>query len=134
MAKLEFQQIYLRLGQEINFLSQSSLINYKNEVKSDALDVINEMKPTIEGWIKKLNAKEMSCADLVCKLQSEKETMKLSNLKNSGLSDADLGIASSMITQIIANSIANAYLSSLFENQTISRNFSRTKSYSEFID
>lgn len=121
MSKLDFQKIYNRMKREINFITQSSLINYKDEIREDAQLVILNLKPQIDEWITLLNKKEISCAELYCVIQQQKEEIKLEKLFQTLITDEEVKIVKSSILQLVSNTIINSYLSSLFESQDLSK-------------
>ncbi|MDO9153045.1 MAG: hypothetical protein Q7U47_04950 [Paludibacter sp.] len=121
MSKLDFQKIFNRLKREINYITQFSIINYKTEMREDAQQVILSLKPQIDEWISKLNNKELSCAELYCLIQLQKNEIQLKHLLNTGISDEEVTLVKSSILQLVSNTIINSYLNSLFETQDFSK-------------
>ncbi len=115
--KLGFQRIYNRIKREVNFITQSSIVNYRDEIREDAQRIVLEMKPEIEKWISMLRLKEVSCAELYCIIQQKKEDIEIKSLANKGVSVDELVLVKNALLQLISTTIINSYLNSLFENQ-----------------
>lgn len=116
MSSLELKKIYLHLEHEINQLSQSTILSYRAAIKQDAQQVIVDFKSDIDDWVLKLNERYISCYDLENLLESKREYINLPTLESKGLELDNLEIFKSDILRIIAKSILNTYLDTLFRN------------------
>jgi hypothetical protein len=117
MTKLEFNTIYPLLKREMNYITHFNIINYKEELGLDAEQVFLSLKPQIEEWIRKLNNKEISCAELHSLIQSKKGDLKFNSLLNIGISENEISFIKSSILGLISNTLIDSYLKSLFVNQ-----------------
>lgn len=118
MSKLELNQIYLELEFQIKRLGQSNLQIYRDIMREDAQDVISMLRTEIDGWIKNLNDRTISCYDIERLLQAQKNNIKLERLKSKKVDEKELEIFRNDIMRMIAKAIMNTYLESLFRNQT----------------
>lgn len=116
MSSLELKKIYLHLEHEINQLSQSTILSYRAAIKQDAQQVISEFKSDIDDWVLKLNERYISCYDLENLLESKRDYINLPSLESKGLELDNIEIFKSDILRIIAKSILNTYLDTLFRN------------------
>ncbi len=119
MSKLELNTIYLHLEHEINHLSQSAILSNRAAIKADAKLVISEFENDIDEWVLKLNDRYISCYDLENLLETKREYVYLPSLESKGLSNDELEIFKSDILRIIAKSILNTYLDTLFRNPSL---------------
>lgn len=117
--KPNFQRIYNRINREINFITQSSLVNYREELRADAQRITMELKPEIEKWIAGLNKKEISCAELYCLIQQKKDEIEIRGLSDKAVTDNEKVLIKNSLLQLISNTIINSYLNSLFENDNL---------------
>jgi hypothetical protein len=119
MSKLVLNQIYLQLEREIKQLSQSTIVTYRSAIKEDAQHVISELKSDIEKWIFHLNERNISSYDLENLLESKRGYIKLVKLELIGVEPEQLEIFKNDILRMIAKSILETYLNSLFRNPSI---------------
>jgi hypothetical protein len=70
--KLSFQRVYSRIKRDVNFITQTSLVNFREEIRTTALRIVMDLKPDIEKWIEQLKTRELSCAELYCFIQQKK--------------------------------------------------------------
>jgi hypothetical protein len=114
MSKLELNKIYLHLEHEINHLSQSAILSYRASIKQDAQQVISDFESDIDDWVSILNQRAISCYDLENLLESKREDIHLPGLESKRLTFEELETFKSDILRIIAKSIINTYLDTLF--------------------
>ena len=117
MSKLELNQIYLQLEREINFLSQSTLVVYRDAMRADAQHAITELKNDIDNWVSQLNERAIACYDFEDLLESKREMIYLHQLQKKEINKLDAEKFKSDILRLIAKSIMNTYMDSLFRNQ-----------------
>ncbi|MEI8271492.1 MAG: hypothetical protein WCG08_02600 [Paludibacter sp.] len=118
MPKLDLTQIYLELEHEIKRLSQSTIVIYRDATREDAQQVISELKPDIDSWVTQLSQRTIACYELEGLLESKRDVIKLPRLKNKGVDKNELENFRNDILRLIAKSIMNSYLNSLFRSQT----------------
>ncbi|MHB9140508.1 MAG: hypothetical protein ACYC25_01365 [Paludibacter sp.] len=118
MTKLELNLIYIQLEREINLLSQSTIVTYRSAIKEDAQQVIFELKTDIDGWILNLNERKLTCYELEKLLEEKRDSIKLKNIESKGIDPKKLEVFKNDILRMIAKSIFNTYLNSLFRNPT----------------
>ena len=129
MSKLELNQIYLQLEHEIKHLSQSTIVTYRSAIKEDAQHVISELKSNIDDWVFHLNERNISCYDLENLLESKRGLIKLEKIELLGVEPEQLEIFKNDILRLIAKSILETYLNSLFRNPSISTGKSLKKEH-----
>ena len=129
MSKLELNQIYLQLEHEIKHLSQSTIVAYRCAIKEDAQHVISKLKSNIDDWIFLLNQRNISCYDLENLLESKRGFIKLEKLELMGVETQQLENFKNDILRMIAKSILETYLNSLFQNPSVSTVKSLEKEY-----
>lgn len=131
--KLSFPRVYNRIKRDVNFITQSSLVNFRDEIRTDAQRIVMDLKPDIEKWIEQLKAKEVSCAELYCIIQQKKDDIEITALANKGVAVEELFIVKNALLQLITNTIINSYLNSLFENQKLCGQTLSERSNSSFF-
>lgn len=119
MQKVEFKQIDLHLEHEINRLSQSAYVAYRDAVREDGRQVISDLKSDIELWVNALSRREIACYDIENLLNSKRSVVKLSRLKNKGIESSQLQNYTDDILRLIAKAIMNTYLDSLFKSKDL---------------
>jgi len=117
MSKLELNQIYLQLEREINLLSQSTQIVYRDAMREDAQHAISEFKKDIDSWVIQLNERAIACYDLEDLLESKRAIIKLQQLQTKDVDGVQIEKFKSDILRMIAKAIMNTYLETLFRNQ-----------------
>ena len=122
MPKLDLTQIYLELEHEIKRLSQSTVVIYRDATREDAQQVISELKPDIDFWVTQLSQRTIACYELEGLLESKREQIKLPRLKNKSVDPQELENLRNDILRMIAKSIMNIHLNSLFRSQVHSEN------------
>jgi hypothetical protein len=116
MSNLEFKEIYLQIEHEINHLSQSTFVFYRNAIKEDTKMVISDLKTDIDAWISSLNQRKISCYELENLLESKRLQIKLLKLEAKDIDKEKLEFFKNEILRLIARAIFNTYLNSLFKN------------------
>jgi hypothetical protein len=114
MTKLELNQIFLELEHEIKRLSLSTDFVYMDATREDAHQVISELRQDIENWVFLLSERTISCYELESLLETRKDQIKLPRLMSKGIDNNKLESCIDEILRIIAKSIMDSYLNSLF--------------------
>ena len=122
MIKLELKKIYLYIDHELNHLSQNSDAEYRNAFKDDAQQFILLNKDDIDKWLNQLKERAISCYDIEMVLETKRELIKLPKLENIGLGTDELELLKGDILRLIAKSIMNTYLDSLFKKTSSTQN------------
>lgn len=117
MSKLELNQIYLQLEREINHLSQSTHVVYRDAMREDAQHAISEFKKDIDSWVIQLNERAIACYDLEDLLESKRNIIQLQQLQSKNVDGVQIEKFKSDILRMIAKAIMNTYLETLFRNQ-----------------
>lgn len=117
MSKLDLNQIYSELEHEVKRLSQSTNAVYRDVTREDAQQVLSELKPDINSWVVKLNERTIACYELENLLELKKDQIHLHGLKSKGIDESELENLKNDILRMIARSIMNAYLNSLFRTR-----------------
>jgi len=117
MAKLELRQIYLELEHEIKRLSQSTIVTYRDATREDAQQVISDLQSDIDNWIIQLHKRTIACYEIENLLAAKRATISLPRLKNKGVSMTEIDKTKDEVLQLVAKSIINLYLETLYRNQ-----------------
>lgn len=121
MTKLELGNINLHLEHELNNLSQTTDAIYRNALKDDVRKVVLLYRNEIDDWMLQLNARFISCYDIQNLLESKKEVITLTGLKSTGMKNGEIELLKDEVIRLIAKSILNTYLDSLYKKPTTSR-------------
>jgi len=76
-----------------------------------------ELKPDIDNWFTKLSQRSIACYELENMLEMQKCRIKLSRLRSTTLDEEELELVKNDILKMIAKSIMNLHLNSLFRSQ-----------------
>jgi hypothetical protein len=117
MTRLDLKQIDLQLEHEINHLSQSTFVIYRDAIREDGHQAISDLKKDIELWVNDLNNRVIACYELERLLNAKRSVVKLHRLKNKGIDVESLETFKNDVLRVIAKAIMNSYLESLFRNQ-----------------
>lgn len=117
MPKIDLKQLYLQLELEINKLSSSNLVIYREDLREDAHEVIRLLKKEIDKWVKGLNEHNIACFELEGLLIEQKGLIELSRLKNKGVDETELDNLKNDVLRLLAKAIMNSYLENIFRNQ-----------------
>lgn len=120
MTKLDIQAIYLQIGLEIKKLYVDSNLQRKNALQLDAQQAIDSLKPKINTWVDQLCGRTMACHELESKLEEQRSFIKMTNIQTFSITEDELQDYKNDILKIIAKSIMNEYLESLFRNRKVS--------------
>lgn len=85
MADINFQQILDKLKDEVINLALSTFNKYKNEAKTDALQLLDELKENLKTWTFQLAEGKLSRADFEFLVLGQKELIEMNALKQAGL-------------------------------------------------
>jgi len=121
MTKFELTNINLHLEHELSHLSQTMDALYRNAFKDDVRQVVLFYKDEIDDWMLQLNDRFISCYDIQNLLESKKGAIPLAGLKNAGMENTEIEIMKSDIIRLIAKSILDTYLDSLYKKPATSR-------------
>ncbi len=120
MCKLELNQIYLQLEQEIKHCCHSATSDFRKLIKEDAQNIILDIQSDIDNWINLLDEREIACYELENLLQSKCDAYWLSEKANKYNCCEEREISHNVIPQIISKSVTNTYLRVLFPSKTVS--------------
>jgi hypothetical protein len=85
MPDIDFKQMIDKLKDEVIDLALSSFEKYKNEAKSDALKLLDELKGNLETWTLQLSEGKLSKTDFDFLVLGQKELIEMDALKQAGL-------------------------------------------------
>ena len=120
MTKLDIQAIYLQIGLEIKKMYVDSNLQRKNALQLDAQQAIESLKPKINTWVDHLCSRTMACHELENRLEEQRNFIKMTNIQAFSVTEDELEDYKNDILKIIAKSIMNEYLESLFRNRKVS--------------
>lgn len=86
MANINFEVVLDKLKDEVTNIALSTIKNFKNESKRDALNLLEEMKENLRTWTLQLAEGKLSKKDFEYLVLGQKELIEMSALKQSGLS------------------------------------------------
>ena len=86
MTNVDFQVVFDKLKDEVINLALSTVKNYKNEAKADALALLDEMKVNLKTWTLQLAEGNLSQKDYEFLVLGQKELIEMNALKQAGLS------------------------------------------------
>ncbi|MDD3320761.1 MAG: hypothetical protein PHS59_04890 [Paludibacter sp.] len=121
MSKLELKKIFLYFDHELNQISQNTDIAYRSALKNDAQQVILLNKDEIDNWVIQLKERKISCYELEKFLESKRELISLPQLESIGMNIDEIDQLKGDILRLIAKSILNTFLDSLFKKPSITR-------------
>ena len=86
MPNENFQPILDKLQSEVTNLALVTFQNYKNEAKTDALKLLENMKENLKTWTLQLANGELSKDDFEFLVLAQKELIEMHALKQAGIS------------------------------------------------
>jgi len=86
MPNENFQPILDKLQSEVTNLALVTFQNYKNEAKTDALKLLDDMKENLKTWTLQLANGELSKDDFEFLVLAQKELIEMHALKQAGIS------------------------------------------------
>ena len=86
MPNENFQPILDKLQSEVTNLALVTFQNYKNEAKTDALKLLDDMKENLKTWTLQLANSELSKDDFEFLVLAQKELIEMHALKQAGIS------------------------------------------------
>lgn len=119
MTKLELKKIYLRLDLELIHLNENTDPVYLNDLRDDVKEVISQNIDEIDSWIVLLKERSISCYELEQLIEAKRESVKLERLKIKGMTQDGIEHIKGDVLRLIAKSILNTYLDSLFKKPSI---------------
>ncbi|MBN2764889.1 MAG: hypothetical protein JXR27_00840 [Paludibacteraceae bacterium] len=121
MPKIDLKQLYLQLELEINRLSSSTLMIYREDLREDTHEVIKLLKKDIDKWVKGLNERNIACFELEGLLEEQRSNIELTRLKSKGVHENEIDNLKNDVLRLLARAIMNSYLENLFRNQNANK-------------
>ena len=90
---------------------------YSDALRYNIHEAMAELKPDIDNWFTKLSQRSIACYELENMLEMQKCRIKLSRLRSTTLDEEELELVKNDILKMIAKSIMNLHLNSLFRSQ-----------------
>jgi len=116
MAGENYHKVLLQYKREINNFVPSTSKTYRDAIRDDAMLVISQFQPNIDNWISQLNSRNLSCYEIIQMLEASKDKIRLNNLEKKELSPDLLDAYKNNILRIMAKSVLDCYLSSVFNS------------------
>jgi len=116
MAGENYHKVLLQYKREINNFVPSTPKSYRDAFRDDAMLTISQFQPSIENWMVELNNRNLSCFEIIQMLEAYKDEIHLNNLEKIDLSPDLLNSYKNNILKIIAKSVLDCYLSSVFNS------------------
>ena len=105
MPDVNFQQIIDNLKNGVINLALSSFKQYTNEAKTDALQLLEDMKVSLEKWTIQLAKGELSKADFEFLVLGQKDLLEMNALKQAGLALIEADQFKTNLLNLISNTI-----------------------------
>jgi nicotinamide riboside kinase len=105
MANLDFENVLETLKNEVVNLAMSTVNNYKNEAKADALSMVNMMKDNLRNWTLELANGEISAKDYEYLVLGQKELIEMNALKQAGLAMIQVDALKNSILNLIIKTV-----------------------------
>lgn len=86
MANIDFHVVLDKLKEEVTNIALSTVKNYKNEAKRDALNLQEEMKGNLKTWTLQFAEGNLSKEDFEYLVLGQKEVIEMNALKQAVLS------------------------------------------------
>ena len=83
--QIDFSEIFKQMKTGVAGLAKTTLSNYITDAKSDAQNLLIEMKVDLERWTKLLISGELTTKDFEWLVNCEKDSFKMAALQQSGL-------------------------------------------------
>lgn len=85
MPAINFQEIFNGLKDEAVKLGLSTFNAYKNQAKTDAVSLLENLKENLENWTIQLAEGKLSKSDFEFLILGQKELIEMNALKQAGL-------------------------------------------------
>jgi hypothetical protein len=105
MPDIDFKQIIDKLKDEVISLALSTFEKYKNEAKTDALKLLDELKGNLETWTLQLADGNLSKADFEFLILGQKELIEMNALKQAGLALIKADEFRNSLLKLVTNTI-----------------------------
>ena len=83
--QIDFSEIFKQLKTGVVGLAKATVSNYITDAKADAQNLLTEMKVDLERWTKLLISEDLTTKDFEWLVNSEKDSLKMAALQQSGL-------------------------------------------------
>ncbi len=83
--QVDFSDIFKQLKTGVVGLAKSTVSQYVNDAKTDAQNLLAEMKDDLERWTKLLISGDLTTQDFEWLVNSEKDSFKMAALEQAGL-------------------------------------------------
>ena len=83
--QVNFSDIFNQLTTGVVVLAKSTVSQYLNDAKTDAQNLLAEMKDDLERWTNLLISGDLTTEDFEWLVNSEKDTFKMAALEQAGL-------------------------------------------------
>jgi len=85
MANIDFEEVLVNLKEEVTKLALTTFKSYKDEAKTDALKLVDEIKDNLQTWTIQLADGQLSKKDFEDLVLGQKEVIEINALKQAGL-------------------------------------------------
>jgi len=105
MAQINFGEIFEKLKQDISNLASSTLKNYVNDAKADGMKMLQDMKEKLKRWTQLLADGQLTTSDFEMLVNSQKDLIEMSLLKQSGLAAIRVDQFKSSLFNLVVDTI-----------------------------
>lgn len=97
--------------------NHSGASGHIQDIKREANRFVDIIKPEISELITKLKSRAIACYDIEEFLLSKRDNIDLIFLTDKGVNEEDIAEIKNDILRLVASSVMNSFLESLFRNQ-----------------
>jgi len=107
MATFDFQTLFDQLKKEVSNVAITSVQKFKEEAKTDAQNLLENLKQNLQTWTIQLASGEITRDDFEFLVMGQKELIEMNILKQKGMALIDLDkLKISLINQIIKTTLS----------------------------
>lgn len=105
MPAINFQEIFNELKDEAVKLGLSTLNAYKAQAKTDAINLLENLKTNLENWTVQLAEGKLSKSDFEFLVLAQKELIEMNALKQAGLALIKVDEFKNSLLNLVAKTI-----------------------------
>ena len=106
-VQIDFATIFDQLKQGIITLAQATITKYTKQAKEDGLKMLQDMEEKLERWTKMLVAGQLTTKEFEFLVNSEKDLIVMSGLKQAGLAAIRVDQFKASVLNLIVDTVFN---------------------------
>ena len=103
--QINFSDIFKQLKTGVAGLAKTTVSHYINDAKTDAQNLLTEMKDDLERWTKMLISGQLTTKDFEWLVNSEKDSIKMAALEQAGLAMIRIDQFKNSILNLIVDTV-----------------------------